>query len=1305
MDIIRRRGANLHLLLFCLLFLVSVVTADEDDDKKLEPKWRKREFPNQLTPFQFFEDSEVVLVTDPHDGKLYRSEDAGWEWEEVDDIPGDQAVQVFMPPPTASKEHAVLLGRRTTHWITSDRGRKWRKFTTDKPPSPGMPLSFHATDPEKIILNTGLDWTREAVYTTSGFKDEVNEPRVLRSKTLQCVWAKEKAQFDSDDKHVNENRILCIVQGPRSPHPSAQRLVYSDKYFKNDRDEIWPALEDGRQLAGVVSMVGATKYLLAARRSDRTSELAMYSSRDGAKWGRAFFGQQKLEADGFTIMEGTDHSVQVDVLQTGSGLFRAPPMGKLYTSDSNGTYFSQSEDYTNRNDIGYVDFEALEVVQGVMLTNIVSNGKEVLDRDEKKRVKSRISFDDGRTFHPLKTEDDKELHLHSYTQLRNQGKVFSSKAPGLVMGIGNEGGVLEKYDEGSLWVSSDGGETWYAGREGGHKYEFGDSGAVLMAVFDEHPGRHVIYSYNFGRDWKGLELEDADNEFRPQMLTTIPDSTSKKFVMQASSGRATNAKHWVYAFDFNAADLRKCEDKDFEKWHARVNKDGEPGCVMGRTQTFRRRKPDAQCFVDKEFAEPQSEFKDCECSDADFECDYGFARSENGERCEPIDKILPPKSECRDPDGKFRGPSGFRKIPGNTCERTKGKQLDDKVERPCAGTGDDDVSSGKISSTITLFRTQGFSEYFYLERGDSSSASDETIVMTDDRQRLWVSRDHGKEWEEQDIEDDIMAIYPNKFDRSYVYFITPSSKVYYSNDRMETHIKHFEAPGPPNAARLPVLRFHETEANWLIWTTCDDFDARACDPKAYVNRKEGSDKSWEVLINEAGSCEFVYHEGEGRTSNKNKKRVYCEKHDRHEDRERSRKSLVWSDDWFDSRETPFDDIVTFATMSEFIIVATRDAEDRSNLQINSSVDAEVFAPAKFPQKLPVTHHDGYTALDSSTHSIFLHATVNGRPDQEYGSIIKSNSNGTSFVMSLESVNRNSEGYVDFEKLLGIEGAAVANVVSNPKEVNQGKMKQRKTLMTHNDGADWSLITPPEHDRENHKYDCVKERKKLEECSLHLHGYTERKNPSDSYSSPTAIGLMMGIGNVGETLGPLREGDTFMSTNGGIDWFNAQNGQYMWEFGDQGSIIVLVRGGTPTNKVVYSLDEGANWTDYRFGDEEIEEIEVADITTVPSDGSRNFILWGTTTDSRKRAVTVNLDFSGVLDKRCDFPEDGKASEESDYYLWTPTHPKQTGRDKDCLFGHVAEFWRKKVGQKCYNGVMPDKMMSKKDCQCSNRDFEW
>ena len=203
----RAESASLRFLLL-FLFLISGLAIADDDDKKDKPSWKKKRFDNQLTPFMFFEDSEVILVTDPHDGVVYRSPDAGAKWDRVEEIPDEEAVQVFMPPASASKKHAVVLGRRNTHWITSDHGKSWREFKTQQPPSPGMPLSFHSGDPDKIILNTGIEWTREAVYTTSGFKKEDKKAPTLREKSVQCAWAKEKDQFDTGSKKTDEDRII-----------------------------------------------------------------------------------------------------------------------------------------------------------------------------------------------------------------------------------------------------------------------------------------------------------------------------------------------------------------------------------------------------------------------------------------------------------------------------------------------------------------------------------------------------------------------------------------------------------------------------------------------------------------------------------------------------------------------------------------------------------------------------------------------------------------------------------------------------------------------------------------------------------------------------------------------------------------------------------------------------------------------------------------------------------------------------------------------------------------------------------------
>jgi len=73
------------------------------------------------------------------------------------------------------------------------------------------------------------------------------------------------------------------------------------------------------------------------------------------------------------------------------------------------------------------------------------------------------------------------------------------------------------------------------------------------------------------------------------------------------------------------------------------------------------------------------------------------------------------------------------------------------------------------------------------------------------------------------------------------------------------------------------------------------------------------------------------------------------------------------------------------------------------------------------------------------------------PSPYWGNILKSNSNGTYFGLSIENVNRDDRGLVDFEKMIGLDGIAVVNIVSNPEEATITKRKSLQTRITHNDG--------------------------------------------------------------------------------------------------------------------------------------------------------------------------------------------------------------------------------------------------------------
>lgn len=123
---------------------------------------------------------------------------------------------------------------------------------------------------------------------------------------------------------------------------------------------------------------------------------------------------------------------------------------------------------------------------------------------------------------------------------------------------------------------------------------------------------------------------------------------------------------------------------------------------------------------------------------------------------------------------------------------------------------------------------------------------------------------------------------------------------------------------------------------------------------------------------------------------------------------------------------------------------------------------------------------------------------------------------------------------------------------------------------------------------------------------------------------------MAVGNVGETLKPYKECDTFLSRDAGFTWEEVRKDAHMWEFGDSGSILVIANDEGPTDHVLFSTDEGLNWREYRFSD---EKIRVDSIVTVPEDTSRKFILFGTQLRS-PGAIAVYIDFSELTARECE-----------------------------------------------------------------------
>ncbi|KAH9832479.1 Oligoxyloglucan reducing end-specific cellobiohydrolase [Rhodofomes roseus] len=1255
-------------------------------------------FPNLPSRLFFFEDTTTAVYHDLIDGNVYVSQDEGKSWSRADGIPEGDASMVIEHP--FDNSYAFVLTRGIYHYRTADRGRTWQGFEMPIPPAlVGKPLSFHS-DPKKYgyILYQGTfcqstgGWGSvchdETYYTLDAFSDT---PELLLSETSRCQFAHSSADFKHD---AHPDLIYCVAFDTSTStgmHSlSASRLYSSTNFFEDDIK-----VEDlgiGKNARGVVAFAIVSKFAVVALRDLSPSgdgEMLLYVSVDTKTWAKARFphaSSARLRENGYTIVESTTHSLAVDVMLQDM----TTTIGTLFVSNSNGTFFVESLKDTNRNEMGYVDFENLYGIEGVGLANIVSNAGEVEGRRAQKQLQTRITFDDGRTWSRLvppssdsenqriscnSNDDSCSLHLHSVTIPHNFGRVFSSPAPGFVMGIGSIGSHLKPYDEGDTFLSTDAGLTWSMVHKDAHKYEFGDSGSIVVLVNDEESTDEITYSSDLGRTWRTFNYGFT---MRARILTTVSDSTSQKFVLVGQVSKRDmdgRGRYAVVFLDFAPMRSRKCGDNDFERWYARSM---THECLMGHKQWYRRRKPDVDCYVGEEFHEPIEHEESCPCTDEDYECDYNFVRQ--GDQCVPVGPEPIPAGVCPpdNPNAMYMGSSGYRLIPGNTCDRERGVKKNDPISKPCANA---QPAEGEIVHQIFEFPAPVV-QFAYFK--DST-----TILVRLEDHTVWQSSNEGYTWQQVQPGERFVAFYHHAYSHDRAYLITGTKQFYYTTDTGKTWLP-MNGPLPPNNLGLQILHFHPVISDYLIWSGsegCVGF-GESCNVQAYYTRDNG--RKWNFIEKYVRNCAWA----RDAELDVDPHQIICEVYKNQQGNQRffqleNPLQLISGRNFFEKKTKLFDHVVGFTKFSEFLIVAEYQAQ-RQTLDLQVSLDGRTFASGMFPPDLRPDQH-AYTILESTTMSVFLHVTTSERPNPYWGSILKSNSNGTYYSISLENVNRNDAGYVDFEKMIGLDGIALVNVVSNTLEATLTGRKELETRITHNDGGTWKRLAPPPKDSLGNLYWCDSTR-----CALHIHGYTERYDARATYSTPSVPGLLMAVGNVGETLADYTDSDTFLSRDAGFTWEEVHKDAHLWEFGDSGSILIMANDEDATDHVLFSTDEGGSWREYKFTD---ERIRVKEIVTVPSDTSRRFILMGYYPRSPAVHVAVHIDFSALTWKECTFSVEDPGHD--DFELWSPSE----NRNELCLFGRQTMYHRRVRDASCVVGSRP-KVEAKvvRNCACQESDFE-
>ncbi|CAK9436874.1 uncharacterized protein LODBEIA_P13960 [Lodderomyces beijingensis] len=1252
---------------------------------------------------RYFDDSPSILSL--KEGRIYVSYDDGRSFKVVDEI--KERAAGFQIDPFV-KERAFVLTMTKSQYVTNDQGKSWRRFESEVFEFEGngmasIPqLEFNAADPNMLLLSNyqcpnNAKYNHRCKhryhYTTDGFK---SGSKRLPIEPHVCRFARSTAESNIGDKsslYCSENKLNSFE------HIMSSKLIKSNDFFKTSTELQLTDVGNG----AIVDIKVEESFMTIVSRLDKyndKSKIDMYVSRDGN-----IFFKADLQIDvKYGVMSFLESSPSAFFVSTMDYKSSRTSIAKLFRSDSNGVRYKQLLD----NVAGGVVMK-MQNIDGAWLANTAVDKEDGDDKPKSlldflmgggsdKDIVTKYSFDDGDTWNLLKSSDDRckiedgcSIHLWTFSELGGQGKFVTGPTPGILMGVGSKGKHLaNKYTDMNTYVSRDGGVSWNLALEAPCVFSFGDQGNIIMAVpyhgvQRDEPVNYFYYSLNQGKDWEKVDLEESI--YVIDILTTI-DGTSRKFLIagfvppQQPTEVSTEALYYV---DFTKVyDGKVCGNDDFEEWTAR-QVDGDSGtCVYGHREKFRRRKQDAQCSVAKLFEDVRAIDDPCQCSEVDFECSLGFMPSEKGgNKCVPdpreLKKLCKGKKELKIFDKSM--------IAEDKCNMGNKKTEDfatletikcsDYVSPP---GGDQNGDESEITIKINEIEG-GLGQYAYVGTDDDKLA--DNVILTTSDQRAYVSNNGGASFVKVPVHDKIAGFFTGPIS-GQVILVTESDVIYVSYDGGALFEK-IHTPAKFSQTVIRPVGFHKNKPSSFIWIgdKCDgdgNGNSGNCKPTAYYTNDGG--ESFNELMQNALMCDYV-----GAILEKERENLmYCNV------RESDGSKSLWSIEGSKKPEKVFGNIIGYAMTGHYVIVAV--IADGS-LEAKVTVDGTIFADADFPKDIKVEAHQAYTVLDSNQGSVFMHVTTSQERDFEYGTLLKSNSNGTYFVTALDYVNRNTEGYVDFDRIEGMEGLVVGNVVANHKD---GKAPKRlQTLVSRNDGGEWEYLTPPVTNSKGERYKCTGS--SLAKCALHLHGFTERADYRDTFASGSAIGFLMGVGNVGEYLTSYDEASTFLSIDGGVTWKEVKQGKYQWEYGDQGTILVLVDAKDATDSITYSLDEGKTWQDYKFAD---AKVKVLDLATVPTDTSRKFLIFAANPRDARDTLSYSIDFTNIHPRQCQLDLDNP--ERDDYEFWTPYHPQ--GEDK-CLFGHESKYLRRLADHNdCFIGAAPLAQGYKqtRNCSCTRRDYE-
>ncbi|KAK0146775.1 Sortilin [Merluccius polli] len=625
--------------------------------------------------------------------KLYRSNDYGKTFQDVTDLINNTFIRtefgIAIGPENSGKvimTGDVSGGPGSRIFASADFGNSFTHY--DLPFIPLMQITYNPHDANILLVTS----THNQLWLSKDFG--INWKKIY-DMVCMVKWGPENTIFFTS--HPNGS---CIDRGMLD----LKRTTDYGKTIKTMANNIFSFGLGGR-------------FVFASVMTGKGTLRRIHVSVDqGEKWNMAQLPHVGYEQF-YSILAANDDMVFMHVDEPGDTGF-----GTIYVSDDRGIVYSKSLErhlYTTTG--GDTDFTNVTSLRGVFITSTLA---------EDSSVQSVVSFDQGGEWLPLlkpanskcnTTAKDPEkcsLHIHAAysTSMKLNIPMLPLSEPnavGLIIAHGSVGDSLSTMNP-DVYVSDDGGYSWFRALKGPHHYSILDSGGLMVAV--EHsptkPINQIKFSTDEGQCWSVYNFTNEPIHFTG--LASEPGARSMNVSLWGYRDSVIS-QYWVsFTIDFRELLTRDCVTNDYVQWLAHSDDISDPndGCMLGYKEKFLRLRKDSVCWNGRQYeVNPQPTL--CTCTLDDFLCDFGYFRKENSSECLEQANLKGQDLEfCLHGKEEKLKTSGYRKIPGDKCEggiMPERKEIDlrtrcvsDMVESELRSEVLKSSSSAAIIVTVTI---------------------------------------------------------------------------------------------------------------------------------------------------------------------------------------------------------------------------------------------------------------------------------------------------------------------------------------------------------------------------------------------------------------------------------------------------------------------------------------------------------------------------------------------------------------------------------------------------------------------------